>query len=222
MREIFCKIGKHMYDRRMIDSNSGNLSVRLDSGHVLITPSGVCKGDMQPEDMIVVDLDGKRVDEPNAANRDHKPSSETPMHLEALKRRPDINAVVHGHPPHAVALTIAGIDLHTYTIPEAIIQLGEVPIMPYATPASVEDADVIASYVEKHNAMMLAYHGSLTLGHDPWQAYLRLDTLEHIAHIIFLARQLGGGERLPDHQIEKLWKLRHQFGFQVPGELMPV
>ncbi len=223
LREEICLVGKQMYQNRLVDGAAGNISARLDSNHILITPSGVSKGFMQPEQMIVLDLNGNKVDK-SEATANLKPSSETPMHLEAYKCRPDINGVVHAHPAYAVALSMAGIDLQTYIIPEAILLLGEVPNAPYATPATTEDRDVIANLAGKHDAIMLSFHGSLTMGKDVWQAYMRLETLEHTAHLTYLVHQLGGGKSLPEQQIHKLLALRKEFGLMRSDEqsLIPV
>lgn len=217
LREEICLVGKQMYQNRLVDGAAGNISARLDSNHILITPSGMSKGFMQPEQMIVLDMDGNKVDT-SAATANLKPSSETPMHLEAYKCRPDVNGVVHAHPAYAVALTMAGIDLQTYIIPEAIILLGEVPNAPYATPATTEDRDAIMDLAGNHDAIMLSFHGSLTMGKDVWQAYMRLETLEHTAHLTYLVHQLGGGKSLPEQQIRKLLTLRKEFGLMHPDE----
>ncbi len=223
LREEICLVGRQMYKYKFVDGTAGNISARLDSDHILITPSGLSKGFMKPEKLIVVDMDGNKVDRSDeTANL--KPSTETPMHIEVYKCRPDINGVVHAHPAYAVALTMAGINMQTYTIPEAIILLGEVPNAPYATPATTEDRDVIADLAPNHDAIMLSFHGSLTMGKDVWQAYMRLETLEHTAHLTYLVHQLGGGRSLPEQQIRKLLTLRKEFGLMHPDEehLIPV
>jgi len=222
LREQICLVGRQMYEYKFVDGTAGNISARLDANHILITPSGLSKGYMKPEQMIIVDMDGNKVDQ-SEATAHLKPSTETPMHLEAYLRRPDVNGVVHAHPPYAVSLTMAGINMQTYTIPEAIILLGVVPNAPYATPATTEDRDVVAELVTRHDAIMLSFHGSLTLGKDVWQAFMRLETLEHTAHLTYLVHQLGGGKSLPEQQIRKLLDLRQAFGLMHPDEpsIMP-
>lgn len=218
LREQICKVGAEMYRFRLVDNHAGNISARLGADRLLITPSGLSKGFMQPDDLIVIDMQGRRVDSPTERNAAYKPSTETPMHLAAYHHRDDIGAVVHAHPPYAVALTIAGIDLQRYVIPEAVVHLGRIPTLPYATPSSDEDAEVIADVVHGHDAMMLSHHGSLTVGRDPWHAYMRLETLEHIAHLTFLVQQLGGGRPLPEAALAKLVEQRAHFGLTRPGE----
>jgi len=206
LRETICHIGRLMHQFTLVDGTSGNISVRLGEDRVLVTPSGVGKGQMTPDQLIIIDMDGIKVGD---GTPDYlKPTSETPMHLEAYKQRSDVNAVIHAHPTYAVALTIAGLDLQTYTIPEAIISLGHVPTTPYSTPASLENRDAICELIRDHDSILLSYHGSLTVGVDLWAAYYRLEMLEHTAKLIHLVHQLGGGQPLPAHQIEKLVKLQ--------------
>ncbi len=204
LREQLCEIGRQMHRFQFADGTSGNLSARLPEGRILMTPSGLAKGFMRPEQLIIVDLDGQRVDDPTPANAHLRPTSESLMHLEAYKKRPDVGGVVHAHPTHAVALTIAGLTPQTYTLPESLTLMGDVPVTPYATPSSAENRDAITDLIETHDAILLAYHGSLTVGADVWTAYMLLETLEHTAHIITLVHALGGGPPLPEHQLAKL------------------
>ena len=219
LREQICNIGRLMYEKGYIDGTSGNISARLDDTHVLATPSGLAKGFMIPEQLIIVDLDGNRVDEPTPANAHLTPTSELSMHLECFKRRPDVNGVVHAHPPTAVALTIAGYDFQRCLIPEMVVILGLVPTTPYSTPASTENRDAIHQLILEHDAIMLAHHGSLTVATDVWEAYLRLDTLEHSAKILFMTEQLGGARsEIAPEQVEKLLRARESLGLMRSGD----
>jgi len=204
LRKQICRIGKLMHRAHLVDGAAGNISARLDDDRILLTPSGLAKGFMHPDQLLILNLNGEVLEAPAGL----KPSTETPMHLEVYRQRPDVGGVVHAHPPFAVALTIAGVSMQEYTIPEAIILLGEIPTAHYATPATDEDRTAIMDLVKDHDAMLLAYHGSLTVGADVWGAYLRLETLEHNAHLTYLVRQLGGGKALTPEQIEKLLELR--------------
>lgn len=219
LREQICEIGRLMYTNTYIDGASGNISARLGPDRVLATPSGLAKGFMQPEQLIVVNMDGKRVDRPTAANADLRPTSELVMHLECYKQRPDVNGVVHAHPPTAVALTVAGYDFQLCIIPEAVMILGLVPTTPYATPASPEDRDVISELIHEHDAIMLSHHGSLTVANSVWEAYMRLETLEHTAKILFMAEQMGGAHVIPPHQVDKLIVARQKLGLERPGDV---
>lgn len=218
LREQICRVGREMYRFRLVDNHAGNISARLDDGRILITPSGVSKGFMEPDHLIIVNTDGERVDAPTAANAHFKPSTETPMHLAAYDQRDDIGGVVHAHPAHAVALTMAGIDLNRYKIPESILLLGRIPTLPYATPSSDEDREAVGEAIVMHDAVMLSHHGSLTVGRDPWQAYMRLETLEHVARLTMLVTQLGGGVPIPADKLAPLLEQRARFGLAKPGE----
>ncbi|MBZ0306919.1 MAG: class II aldolase/adducin family protein [Anaerolineae bacterium] len=217
LREQICQIGELMHRFQYVDGAAGNISARLDEQRILTTPSGLAKGFMRPDQLLVVDLAGN----PLSAANDLKPTSEILMHLEVYKKRPDVGGVVHAHPPHAVALTIAGIPLNYYTIPEAVVFLGDIPTTPYATPSSFENRDAIANLIGRHQALMLAYHGSLTVGKTIWEAYLRLSCLEHTARITFLTQQLGGGNPLPPEQLQKLVAQRSMWGFEIPETNQP-
>lgn len=216
LREQICLVGQQLHRFQLVDGTAGNISARLDDQHILITPSGLAKGFLKPEQLLLLDMDGCRIADTDEA-RHLKPSTETPMHLEAYRQRPDVNGVVHAHPLYAVALTIAGINLQRYTIPEAIILLGDVPYAPYATPASDEDRVAISELILRHDALMLSFHGSLTVGKDVWEAYMRLETLEHTARLTYLTHQLGGGQSLPEGRIQQLLDLRRSFGLERGG-----
>ena len=128
--------------------------------------------------MIIITLAGKRVDTPNESNRDFKSSSETPMHLEAYRQRPDVNAVVHTHAPHAVALTLAGLPIAKNLIPEVVVLLGSIPVTPYSTPSSTENADAIRRVITDYDALVLERHGTLAVGKDLMEAFMRTETIE--------------------------------------------
>lgn len=217
LRQQICDIGRLMYQNRLIDATSGNISARLDDERVLATPSGLAKGFMQPEQLILVDLAGRRVGI-TPANAHLHPTSELLMHLECYQQRPDVRGVVHAHPPTAVALTIAGYNFKRAIIPESVIVLGLVPVTPYANPASAEDRDVIRDLIREHDAILLTHHGSLTVADSVWNAYMRLETLEHTARILFMAEQLGGARDIEPHNVEKLLDLRRRLGFERLGD----
>jgi L-fuculose-phosphate aldolase len=218
LREQICEIGRLMRQYNYIDATSGNISARLDAEHILATPSGLPKGRMTPDQLIIVNMDGKKVGPITEANRNLHPTSELLMHLECYKQRPDVNGVVHAHPPTAVALTVAGISLEQCLVSEVIIFLGLIPTAPYATPAGSEDRDSIAELVKIHDAIMLSNHGSLTVAHDVWTAYMRLEVLEHFANILFKVQQLGGAKPLPLEKVEELLALRRRIGMALPED----
>ncbi len=218
LRQTICEIGRLMRQYNYIDGTSGNISVRLDSRHILATPSGLAKGRMHPDQLIVVDMDGNKVGMGTSANRDLQPTSELLMHLECYKQRSNVNAVVHAHPTTAVALTVAGVSLEEPILAEVVIVLGLVPTAPYATPCGEDDRDSIRELVRNHDAVMLSNHGSITLGRDLWAAYNRLELLEHHAEILFKVHQLGGPKPLPMNKIDELLKLRRSMGLGQPDD----
>ncbi len=214
-----CLIGQMMHQNGYIDGASGNISARLDSERILTTPSGLAKGFMHPEQLIIVNQYGERVDTPNESNKKLRPTSELPMHLECYRQRSDIHGVVHAHPPTAIALTISGHSFSECVLPEVVFTLGTIPILPYANPASDENQKLIRDIVKNHDAMMIAYHGSLTLAKSVWDAYLRLETVEHSAKIIHMVHQLGGVKtQLSAEQVEKLIATRERLGLLRPHE----
>jgi L-fuculose-phosphate aldolase len=218
-RELISRVGRLMYGQGYVDGTAGNISARLDDDRILVSPSGLATGFLEPEQLIVVNLEGERVDEPSAANANLRPTSESSMHLECYRQRADVMGVVHAHPPTAVALTLIGFDFQQCLIPEMVVLLGMVPTAPYSTPSSKENRDAITDLIPEHDAIMLSNHGSLTVAKSLWDAYLMLESLEHNAGIIHRALQLS--DRLtpiPAHQIEKLLDYREQFGLLRPGD----
>ncbi len=213
-RHEIVRIGRLIHQQEFVDGASGNLSARLPDGHLLATPSGVAKGFLEPEDLLVLDLEGKVIE----AAPGRKPTSELLMHLEAYQRRPDAGGVIHAHPVTSVALSIAGVSLAECVIPEAVVVLGAIPTAPYATPSSEENRQAIRDLIVGHDAIVLQYHGTLTVGRDVWDAYLKLETLEHTAKIVAASRLLGGGPALPPEQVAKLIQTRREWGLARPGD----
>lgn len=207
LRLAIVECGRIAYERRLLTSNDGNISVRMGDGNILITPSGISKGRMSPDDLLVVDLDGKII----SAKPQRKPSSETPMHLEVYKQREDARAVIHAHPAFATTLTVADLSFPADVLPEVLLTLGEVPVTAYATPASHEDAEVILPFVKDCNALLLRQHGSLTYGKNLDEALTHLERIEHVAEVYWRAQMLGTVKRVPPEAQKKLIELREQF-----------
>jgi L-fuculose-phosphate aldolase len=200
LRLAIIACGEICYSRHLLMSNDGNISVRLDSERVLITPTGLCKGRMDPDDLLIVDLAGKVLD----SAKDRKPSSETPMHLEVYKQRPDVFAVIHSHPIFATALTVAGLEFPADMLPEVMLTIKNVPVTDYATPSSHEDAEAIRPWIRDHNAILLRQHGSLTAGRNLDEALIHLERVEHVAEVFWRAKMLGNVQRIPPDELEKL------------------
>jgi len=219
LRQLICRVGQLMYRQGYVDGAAGNISARLDGDRILMTPSGLALGFLDAEQLIVVNLAGERVDEPSEANAHLRATSESAMHLECYRQRDDVNAVVHAHPPTAIALTLVGYDFQQCIIPEMVVLLGMVPTAPYSTPSSQENSDAITNLIREHDAVMLSNHGSLTVAKSLWDAYLMLESLEHSATILHRALQLGGDlNAIPPEQIDKLVAYREQFGLLRPGD----
>ena len=204
LRRALVECGRLCYDRGLLTSNDGNLSVRLGEDRILITPSGVSKGRLSPHDLLLIDFQGRPVEEGSGT----KPSSETPMHLEVYKHRPDVRAVIHAHPVFATALTVAGLDFPADILPETILLLGDVPVSPYAFPSSAEGAEAIRILIGQHDAILLKQHGTLTCGADLEQALLHLERVEHVAEVYWRARALGHVEHLSADAVQRLMTLR--------------
>jgi len=215
-REIV-QVGRLMYQKGFIAASDGNISVRLAPGRILITPSGLHKGFLEPDHLLIVDEDG-RIVEPAPADRSLKATSELPMHLEAYRQRADITAVVHAHPPITIALSIAGIPMADCLLPEVIVFLGLIPTTQYATPSSEENVRAIREFIATHDALVLQRHGSLTVGDSPMQGFMRLETLEQNARIAFMLAQLGVHNPLNAAEVRKLLKQRELLGLSHPGE----
>ncbi len=205
-RKLIVEIGKLLYDRSYVVSSDGNVSIRLSEDRVLATPTMMCKGRMTEADLAVTDMDGKAVS-------DKRASSELAMHLLIYKMRPDIKAVCHAHPPNGTAFAVAGMAIDKPILSEVILTLGCVPLTDYGTPSTDELTEAMKPYVAHHNALLMANHGAVAYGEDLWQAFDRLETLEHTARIAILAKALGGAIDLPQDAIEKLINIREKAGY---------
>lgn len=205
-REAVCRVGKLLYDWGYVAANDGNISVRVGEGRLLITPSGVSKGRMTPDMLLVTDLDGTVIE----GNR--HPSSEGKMHLEVYRGRPDVNAVVHAHPPVSTAFAVCRRGLETPYLSELVAGLGQVPCTPSFAMLSTEEVpQSVRPYLADHNALLLANHGALAWGGDLWEAFDRLETVEHTAKIVLNAQLLGGGIPLTEEEVVRLQGLRGMY-----------
>jgi L-fuculose-phosphate aldolase len=207
LREEIVAIGRRMWDKGFLAAADGNLSVRLGADRLLITPSGLSKGFLTPDQLLRVDLQGNLLASNHPAARNLKPSSEMMMHLEAYRQRPDVNAVIHAHPPLAIALTVAGLPLDADVLPEVIYSVGIIPTAPYVTPGTSDGQRAVRELVRQHDAILLDHHGTLTVGATLLEAYMRLERVEHSAAILLAARQVGQLQRLPRDEFEKLCAL---------------
>ncbi len=213
IREQICEVGHNLWQLGFVAANDGNISVKLDDGTFLATPTGTSKRILKPEMLIKMNANNEIVHCPEG----YKPSSEFKMHLRCYRERPEINAVVHAHPPTATGYAIAHIPLDEYTMPEAIIFLGSVPIAPYGTPGTEEVPDSVAPFLPDHDTILLMNHGALTVGVDLTQAYYRMETLEHFAKVSLVAHQLGGAVELKRGKIDECCEIAKAFPIKHPG-----
>lgn len=199
MGQELCQVGKLLYDRGYVAANDGNLSVRLEGDRILITPSGVSKGRMTPEMLLVTDLEG------HVLSGDCYPSSEIALHLEVYRRRSDVGAVVHAHPPVSTAFAVCRQGLTAPYLAELVVGLGEVPVTDgFAMLSTDQVPQSIVPFLPDHNAVLLCNHGAVTWGTDLWSAFDRMETVEHTAKILLHVRQLGGGVPLTEEEVAQL------------------
>ena len=192
------RVCRRLYERGLVAGPDGNVSVRLDDDTILVTPAGRSKVDVEARDLVLVDSRGV------VLAGDSRPSSELKMHLRIYERRRDVRAVVHAHPPIATGFAVAGESFVAPVLPEVILQMGTVPLIPYATPGSDALADLFEPFLERHDAFLMANHGATTVGATLEQAHQRMESLEHAARILFAARTLGRVNALSDGDVREL------------------
>ncbi|MCP4591778.1 MAG: class II aldolase/adducin family protein [bacterium] len=214
IRRQMVEFGKRIYDKGFVAATDGNLSQRLSGDRMLITPSGFCLGEMQPTDLTIVSLAGRFLTGP------HKPTSELPLHLATYRHRPDVQAVVHAHPPTANAFSFAGESLEQCVIPEVVAGFGTIPTTCYATPSSEEGAEVIRDFIRDHDGLILQRHGTLTVGADLREAYFRLEKIEHAAQITLMARILGKVIPLNEDELRRLGETSERHGWRPAGAIL--
>lgn len=210
IKKDIVEVGRRMYARHFIAGGDGNISVLREDGLIMATPTGMSKGFLEPDDIVVTDMSGKKV------KGKKEPSSELLMHLVCYRNRPDVKAVVHAHPPVCTGFAVAGLPLDKALLAEVIVTFGCIPIAPYGTPSTEELATNVEEYIKKHDALLLANHGALTVGHELFATYFKMETLEHYAQINLVARLLGRENVLPAHEISKLAALRSRYGIVGP------
>jgi len=211
LREEICEVGRRMWAKGFVAGNDGNISVRLGAGRYHCTPTGVSKGFMRPEDLCVID------DEANRLSGERGITSEIRMHLAAYAERPDVNAVIHAHSPHATAFAIAGREAPGDIMPEMEVVVGPVPLAAYALPGS----DGVAESIREHlkpgiTAVLLAHHGPVTTGRTLEEAWFRLEKLELYCRTVLLADGLGGARVLSQEEVRTLLAKKRQMGLDDP------
>src|SRR4051812_19679525 len=210
IKEEMCEIGRRVYHRGFAAANDGNITVRLNDREVLCTPTMVSKGYMKPDDICKVDYDGKQL----AGKR--KRTSEVLLHLVVYKLRPDVQAVVHCHPPHATAFAVAQEPIPKCVLPEVEVFLGEVPMAVYETPGNQKFAETILPYVKECNTIILANHGTVTFGPTLENAYFNSEIIDAYCKILILARQLGKVNYFTEQETRELLELKKRIGYDDP------
>lgn len=209
-KETICEIGRRLYAKGFAAANDGNITARVGENRLVCTPTGVSKGYMKPEDLCIIDLDGNQL----AGTK--RRSSEVLLHLTIYKARPDINGVLHCHPPHATAFAIAHEPIPKCVLPEVEVFLGEVPIARYETPGGQPFADTVLPYVKDANTVLLANHGTVAYHTDLMTAYFNTEIIDAYCRMLLLARQLGPINYLGEQKSRELLDLKKRFGLTDP------
>src|ERR1700693_3244234 len=205
-REDICQVGRLVFQKGWVAANDGNITIRLDAERILATPTGVCKGMMQCDDLIIVDRKGNKIS--GRAER----TSEIAMHTTVYDMRPDIKPVVHAHPPVATGFATAGKPLTLALLPEVVIGLGCVPLADYGLPGTPALTEPMLPLIPKYDALLMANHGAVCYGEDVWKAFFRMETVEHFARINLVTELLGGPTVLPREEVNKLFDSRTRYG----------
>jgi L-fuculose-phosphate aldolase len=205
-RQDIIDVGKLVYQKGWVAANDGNISIRLDGNRILCTCTGISKGMMTPDDLIVCDLDGNKIE--GSKER----TSEIAMHLTIYQMRPDIFSVLHAHPPVATGFAVAGRPLTLALLPEVIIGLGCVPLADYGLPGTPALTEGMLPYIPKYDAILMRNHGLACYGEDVYKAFFKMETVEHFARITLVAELLGGPKVLPKKEVDKLFDSRTRYG----------
>ncbi len=204
-RLAIVEFGRQLHNQGFVAATDGNLSVRLDDRRLLVTPTGVRKGVMRPADLVIVDMEGNRL----AGKRNV--SSEIGMHLLIYRMRPDVQGIVHAHPPTATAFAASGYDLNRPLVCEVIVGLGSIPLARYGTPGTEELAQALEPLIPDHDAILMANHGVVTCGASLENAFMKMETVEHFARIALVAHLLGHEQPLGEKELEKLAEVRNRY-----------
>jgi L-fuculose-phosphate aldolase len=205
-RQNIVDVGRIVWKKGWVAANDGNISIRLEDDRILCTPTGVCKGMMQPADLIVCDMAGCKIE----GSKDC--TTEIAMHVAVYRLRPDVRSVLHAHPPVATGFAVAGRPLDLALLPEVIIGLGSVPLADYGLPGTDELTAPMLPLIPGHDALLMANHGAVSYGRDVYEALFRMETVEHLARVTLVAELLGGAKALPRAEVAKLLDARTRYG----------
>jgi L-fuculose-phosphate aldolase len=205
MRREICRIGRMLHSGGFVAATDGNITVRLGHDLVLCTPNSMCKSMMEPKDLVLVDLAG------HPKNGKRNATTELGMHLLFYSLRPDVRAVVHAHPPTATGFAAAAVSLEEPLIAEVVLACGKIPLGRYGTPGTPELCDALRPLIPMNDAILMANHGVVTCGSDLMDAYMKMETVEHYAQVVLVARQLGPVRPLPKEEVYKLMQNREKY-----------
>jgi L-fuculose-phosphate aldolase len=214
-REDLVRVCRLIYEKGWVAMNDGNVSIRLDEDRILCTPTAVSKGMVTAEDLILCDMAGTKM----AGVRES--TSEIAMHTTVYNLRPDVRSVVHAHPPVATGFATAGRALDKALLPEVVIQLGAVPLARYGLPGTPALSDGMLPFIPQYDALLLENHGCTAWGKDVWQAYFRMEMVEHFARITFVAEMMGGAQPLPRAEVTKLFEARARYNVNSKAQMTP-
>jgi L-fuculose-phosphate aldolase len=212
-RRDICTVGGWFHQRGWVAATDGNISLRLDPQRILTSPTALSKGMMTPDDLVITDLDGRKL----AGQRN--PSSELAMHLLIYRRRPDVNAVCHAHPPVATGYAAAGLPLNKALVSEVVLSLGCIPVARYGTPGTPELTEALEPLVSHFDAILMANHGVVTYGPDLLTAFYRMETTEHFARVALVTELLGKQVLLSSEDVEKLLAARARYGLTTAAQV---
>lgn len=197
-------IGKRLYDRQLIVAAEGNFAYRIDENRIVATPSGLCKGELKTDDLVLINSEGKKL------SGKHNVSTEIALHLEVFRQRPDVAACIHAHPTNCIALMLAGKKLDKPLLRESVLLLGKVPTAPYARPSTTQVPESIRPFIQKTDCILLDHHGSLTVGKSLNEAFQKLEVMEHTAHCYITALNMGEVTELAQNEVRALMELRER------------
>ena len=214
-RADLVQVCRLIYEKGWVAMNDGNVSIRLDDERILCTPTAISKGFVELEDIIVCDVNGHKL----CGKREC--TSEIAMHITIYSMRPEIRSVVHAHPPVATGFATAGRALDKALLPEVIIQLGAVPLAAYGLPGTPALSEGMLPLIPQYDALLLENHGCTAYGRDVWEAFFRMEMVEHFARITFVAEMLGGARALPREEVEKLFAARQRYNVRSRAPMEP-
>lgn len=207
-------IGRKLYERQLIIATEGNFTLRIDKDRILSTPSGLCKGELKVDDLVLINSNGKHLSGRN------KVSSEIALHLEVYRQRDDVKACIHAHPQNCISLMLNGKQLDRPILPESVILLGKIPTAPYAKPSTSQVPESIRPYVKQTDCILLNKHGSLSVGNSLQEAFYKLELLEHTAKCYLKALSIGKVSELSKAEIDALMELRKRT-YQLNNPVIP-